>query len=480
MLFIRDTIGGCHQAADADGAGGLQDTTLVVTALRGGISGFGTGPAAPVRALAFTAAFTAILAAAATAMGATRRPVTVVLWPAVVGRRGISSVPPALCIIGTVRPPGLDAAPREGPESVLRGEKTGMSEVQAGDSAEFAERMIRMMNEAALALMVSVGHRTGLFDVMAGMPAATGTEIASRASLDERYVREWLAAMTTGRIIEHDGAAGTYSLPADHAACLTRAAGMGNLATGMQYIGLMALVEDQIVDCFRRGGGVPYSAFPRFQAVMAEDSGAVHDATLIDMTLPLVPGLVGRLGQGIDVADVGCGSGHAACLMAEAFPRSRFTGFDFSDAGIAVARLEAERKGLANASFGKRDAAHLGEVSRFDLITTFDSVHDQARPDLVLAGIARALRPGGIYLCAEISASSELADNLDHPLGPFLYTVSCMHCMTVSLADGGMGLGTMWGEQAARKMLGEAGFASVETLHPGGDTDATYFIASKD
>src|SRR5690349_24688263 len=96
--------------------------------------------------------------------------------------------------------------------------------------------MLRTMNEAALALMVSVGHRTGLFDAMAGMPAATSAEIASTAGLDERYVREWLAVMTTGRIVEHDGEAGTYSLPAGHAAWLTRAAGMQNLATGMQYI----------------------------------------------------------------------------------------------------------------------------------------------------------------------------------------------------------------------------------------------------
>ena len=200
---------------------------------------------------------------------------------------------------------------------------------------EFAERMLRTMNEAALALMVSVGHRTGLFDTMAGMSAATSAEIASTAGLDERYVREWLAVMTTGRIVEHDGEAGTYSLPAGHAAWLTRAAGMQNLATGMQYIGLLAMVEDQIVECFRHGGGVPYSAFPRFQSVMAEDSGAVHEATLIDVTLPLVPGLAARLSDGIDVADVGCGSGHAINLMAGAFPRSRFTGFDFAEAGIA-------------------------------------------------------------------------------------------------------------------------------------------------
>ena len=336
------------------------------------------------------------------------------------------------------------------------------------------------MNEAAVALMVSVGHRTGLFDVMAGMPAATSDSIAARAGLDERYVREWLAVMTTGRIVDHDGSTGTFWLPAEHAAWLTRAAGLNNLAVGMQYIGLLALVEDQIVDCFRHGGGVPYSAFPRFQAIMAEDSGAVHDATLIDVTLPLVPGLIDRLRAGIDVADVGCGSGHAVNLMAEAFPRSRFTGFDFSAAGITAARLEAERRRLANARFEQRDAARLGEIGRFDFITSFDAVHDQARPDLMLAGIADALRPGGIYLCVDTSASSNVAENLDHPLGTFLYTVSCMHCMTVSLADGGMGLGTMWGEQTARRMLAEAGFTAVEVAHLDGDFVNAYIIARKE
>ena len=354
-----------------------------------------------------------------------------------------------------------------------------MAEAEDTGSAEFAERMGQMMNEAALVLMISVGHRTGLFDTMAAMPAATSAEIAARAGLNERYVREWLAAMTTGKIVDHDGAMGSFSLPAGHAAWLTRAAGLDNLAIQAQYAGLLALVEDQIVDCFRHGGGVPYSAFPRLQAVMAEDTGAVHDATLIDVTLPLVPGLVNRLGHGIDVADVGCGSGHAINLMAEAFPLSRFTGFDFSDTGLAAATAEADRKDLTNARFEKRDAARLGETARFDFITTFDAVHDQARPDLVLAGIAQALRPGGVYLCADIAASSELSENLDHPFGPFGYTISCMHCMTVSLADGGMGLGTMWGEQKAQQMLTDAGFTSIEAAHVNGDTANTYFIATK-
>ncbi|MDQ3680499.1 MAG: methyltransferase domain-containing protein [Actinomycetota bacterium] len=344
---------------------------------------------------------------------------------------------------------------------------------------EFAERLVGVLNGGMLALMTSIGHRARLFDVMASLPPATSAQIAEAAGLDERYVREWLGAMTTGGIVDHDPGAMTFFLPPERAASLTRAAGPENLAVQAQYVGLLAQVEDQILDCFHHGGGVPYAEFPRFQALMAEDSGAVHDATLIEVTLPLVPGLVERLQAGIDVADVGCGSGHAVNLMAGAFPASRFVGFDLSDTGIAAATAEAERQGLPNARFEKRDAATLDGSEQFDLLTTFDAVHDQARPDLVLHGIASSLRPGGVYLCVDVTASSTLADNVAHPLAPFLYTISCMHCMTVSLAAGGMGLGTMWGEQKARQMLADAGFTSVELKHVEGDILNNYYIATK-
>jgi len=352
--------------------------------------------------------------------------------------------------------------------------------VKTGESSDdFAERLIGVLNAGMLALMTSVGHRTGLFDAMASLPPSTSRQIAHAAGLDERYVREWLAAMTTGGFVDHDPTALTFVLPPQRAAWLTRAAGPENLAVQTQYVGLLAQVEDQVVNRFRSGGGVPYAEFPKFQAIMAEDSGIVHDATLVDITLPLVPGLPERLQQGIDVADIGCGSGHAINLMAEAFPASRFVGFDVSDAGLATGAAEAERKGLTNVEFEKRDAATFDGSRQFDLITTFDAVHDQARPDLVLQGIAQSLRPSGIYLCVDIAASSVLAENLEHPLAPFLYSISCMHCMTVSLADGGMGLGTMWGEQKARQMLAEAGFTSVDLRQVDGDIVNNYYIATK-
>lgn len=353
------------------------------------------------------------------------------------------------------------------------------STASAQSQADFGERMLDILNDGMLALMISVGHKTGLFDTLSVLPPATSTEVAAAADLDERYVREWLAAMTTGGIVEHDANTSTFSLPTERAAFLTRAAGIDNLAIQTQYVGLLATVEDQIVECFRRGGGVPYSAYPKFQALMAEDSAAVHDAALLDVILPLVPDLVARLERGIDVADVGCGSGHALNLMGAAFPASRFVGFDISEAGLAAGRADAALDGLSNVRFEMRDAARLDGSEQFDLITTFDSVHDQARPDLMLSGIARSIRADGVYLCVDITASSRLAENMDHPLGPFLYTISCMHCMTVSLADSGMGLGTMWGEQLALQMITDAGFSSVDLRHVDGDILNNYYIAKK-
>ncbi len=344
---------------------------------------------------------------------------------------------------------------------------------------EFGGYVVGVINGAALAYTISVGHRTGLFDTMAGLPPSTCAQIAGEAGLNERYVREWLGAATTGRIVEHDGIAGTYWLPAEHAASLTRAAGPGNLATMTQFFPLLGQVEDGIVESFQKGGGVPYAQFETFQQVMGGWSSAVFDATLIDVTLPLVPGLVEKLRAGIDVADVGCGIGHGINVMAQAFPNSRFVGYDFSDEGIGIARDEAKALDLTNARFEVKDAATLSGPPAFDLITTFDAVHDQANPRRMLKGIYDALRPGGTYLCVDIGADSTHAGNMDHPLAPFLYTVSTFHCMTVSLALGGEGLGTCWGEQQARELLAEAGFGQVEIAKVDGDVLNNYYVARK-
>jgi 2-polyprenyl-3-methyl-5-hydroxy-6-metoxy-1,4-benzoquinol methylase len=292
-------------------------------------------------------------------------------------------------------------------------------------------------------------------------------------------VREWLGAMLVGGIVEHDPEEGTYYLPEEHAAFLTRAASPDNVAAFTQYIPLLGSVEDGIVESFKKGGGVPYSAFPRFQEVMAEDSGQTVLPALTEHILPLVPGLVERLENGIDVLDVGCGSGRALNLMARTFPNSRFVGFDLSEEAIARARTEAEEQGSANARFEVKDAATLDEEARYDLITTFDAVHDQANPAAVLKGIANALKDDGTYLMQDIAGSSHHHNNLNHPIGPFLYTVSTMHCMTVSLAQGGEGLGAMWGEEKAKEMLKEAGFTKVVVEQLPHDFQNYYYIVTK-
>ncbi len=349
----------------------------------------------------------------------------------------------------------------------------------ASAAEEFAGRMIGILNDASVALMTSIGHRVGLFDVMAGLSPSTSQDIATAAGLQERYVREWLAAMATGRIVGHDRETATYWLPAEYAAALTRAAGPDNLAHLMQFVPLLASVEDPVVECFVNGGGVPYSAYPRFHRLMAEDSATVHDAALVDGILPLVPGLTDRLREGLDVADVGCGQGHAVNLMAAAFPSSRFTGYDFSTEAVEAGRREAHALGLTNAHFEVQDVAELDVTEGYDLITAFDAIHDQAQPAIVLARIANALRVDGVFFMVDIRASSHLHENLDLPWGAFLYTVSTLHCMTVSLALGGTGLGTAWGEQMAVGMLGDAGFARVEVKEIETDPFNSYYVATK-
>jgi 2-polyprenyl-3-methyl-5-hydroxy-6-metoxy-1,4-benzoquinol methylase len=343
----------------------------------------------------------------------------------------------------------------------------------------FAGRLVGILTDSSLALMISIGHQVGLFDTLAQLRPSTSQEIADAAGLHERYVREWLGAMTTGRIVTYAPQAGTYALPAEHAASLTRDAGPANLSHVMQFVSLLAAVEQPVVECFRRGGGVPYRAFDRFHALMAEDSATVHDASLLEGILPLAPGIPERLAAGIDVADIGCGQGHAVNLMARAFPASRFTGFDFSEAAIAAGRREAESLALDNARFEVCDVATLDAAGRFDLVTAFDTIHDQAHPAAVLANIAAALRPGGTFLMADIRASSNVEDNVELPWGPFLYTASTLHCMTVSLALDGDGLGTAWGTQTAVRMLGDAGFGQVEVKEIETDPFNCYYVATR-
>ena len=357
-------------------------------------------------------------------------------------------------------------------------------------SEDFATNLTDILNGGTLSLMISIGHKTHLFDTMSKLyeqqQFATSAEITRAANLNERYVREWLGAMVAGRIVDYDESTDSYSLPQEHAALLTRAAGIDNFAMFFQYISLMGIVEDKIVECFYKGGGVPYSEYPKFQELQAEETSRIFDARLVDQILSLSNGLKHRLEKGIDVLDVGCGRGHAINVMAKAFPRSRFVGYDISNEGIKAANDEATKMELSNVRFEVKDLSLMNDSEQYDLITAFDTIHDQARPTKVLRAIYNALRTNGsneissIFLMQDIAASSYVNENISNPLAPTLYTISTMHCMTVSLASNGEGLGAVWGRQKAEQKLREAGFCrEIDVREIEGDILNYYYITKK-
>jgi SAM-dependent methyltransferase len=368
--------------------------------------------------------------------------------------------------------------------STLEAAKPGRAEGAASSAGTldperveaFAGRLFELYTGGLLTFLVDIGHRTGLFAAAAAGPA-TSAELAARADLQERYVREWLGAMVTGGILEYDPAAGTYRLPAEHAACLT-GPGSANLAPLSRLDTHLAKHVDAVALAFREGGGVPYSAFrPEFTDVMDAMGRGVFDELLVEAVVPLVPGLAERLAAGARVADVGCGTGHAMVLLAAAY--STFVGYDLADDAIARARTEAAAAGLANARFEVRDAARLTTDEPFDVVFVFDAVHDQVAPAAALERIHAALAPGGTFVMLEPRAATDLAGNLGNPVAPLLYSVSTLHCLTVSLAGGGAGLGAAWGEELARSMLADAGFADVAVHEAPGDPVNAVFVATR-
>ena len=328
----------------------------------------------------------------------------------------------------------------------------------------FTQRMVGHLEGAAVTLMIEVGRRVGLFEAMAGQGAATTDAIASRAGLHERYVREWLGAMVCGGIVDYDPAARTYRLPPEHAASLTGSSSR-NLTTIAEFLPLTVRVIPDVVEAFRSGQGVPYSAYqPDFTGLMDRRSRPRYEECLFTKYLPSVEGLVAGLESGLRVADVGCGTGYCVNLMAKRFPRSTFIGYDASEPAIAHAREEAAAMGVTNATFVVADVARLAVSAPFDLVTAFDAIHDQARPAAVLARVRESLTRGGVFVMLEPSASSELQENVGLPMAAYVYTISTMHCMAVGLHGGGAGLGTAWGHQVATRMLHEAGFANVRRI----------------
>ena len=341
------------------------------------------------------------------------------------------------------------------------------------DIEESMGELLSIYRGSLLSYMIDIGSRTGLFSALTAGPA-TSTELADRAGLRERYVREWLGATTTGGIVDYDPATDTFTLPPARAAVLTD--GPMNMAPYAALNTHLGKHVHQVARAFRDGGGVPYAEFrPEFTDVMDGMSRAMYDGLLVDAYLPCAPGLTEQLAAGARVADVACGTGHALVVLAQQFANSTFVGFDLDDGAIARARAEATGAHLANVRYEVQDAAHLSVDDPFDAIFVFDAVHDQVDPAAVLRNIHDALVPDGLFIMKEPRGADDLAGNLQNPMAPLLYSMSTLHCMTVSLAHDGAGIGTMFGEGLARRMLGEAGFDVVDVVTaPGDPADAIY------
>ncbi len=328
---------------------------------------------------------------------------------------------------------------------------------------QFGGKLLNIYTGGVLTKLIEIGYQVGLFEGMKAGPA-TSEALAERLGLKERYVREWLGGMVTSGIFAYDAASGRYSLPEEHAALLTGNSAQ-NLTPLSRMINHFGSHLPKLAACFREGGGIPYSAYrPVFTQCMDDAWRRVFDQMLIPGFIGAVEGLSAELRRGIRVLDIGCGTGHAMNILAREYPNSSFVGYDLAEDAIVQAREEAEEMSLSNCSFDVVDVADLPGGSKFDLITAFDAIHDQKAPDAVLRSVNGALAPGGRFLMVEFKFSSRLEDNVKNPFAPMYYGISLMHCMPVSLALGGKGLGTVWGEHTARQMLAEAGFRNVRVV----------------
>lgn len=326
----------------------------------------------------------------------------------------------------------------------------------------FAGRLLADVSATTTTALSSIGDRLGLWKALAdGMPRGS-EELARRLELSERHVREWLHAMAAAGYLERQD--GAFRLPPEHVPALAQEEGPSFFGGVQQNVLGYVSAGDRVLAAFRTGGGVPQSAYPEgTYAGMERFTASWFENLLVPVWLPAA-GLVERLRAGIDVADVGCGRGRALIRMAREYPRSRFTGFDVYGPNVEKARRNAQAAGVGDrVRFEERDAAE-GLPGSYDLVTTFDVVHDAADPGALVRAIRRSLRPGGTFLCLEIRCSHDPAENAG-PLGALFYGCSLLYCMVTSLAHGGAGLGTCGLPPREMERLGSAsGFSRVETV----------------
>jgi SAM-dependent methyltransferase len=323
----------------------------------------------------------------------------------------------------------------------------------------FLGQVIGDLGAALSAVLIRVGDRLGLYRAMGDGKPVTASELASRAGLAERYVREWLHNQAAAGWVRYDASAATFTLPAEHALLVADDTAPSYLLGGVDFVAAGWADEEKLMHAFRTGEGIGYHEHDdRLFSGVERFFKPGYQANLLDSWLPALDGVADRLRSGIRVADVGCGFGAATLLLAEAFPASTVVGFDYHDASIAAARSRAADSDV-DVRFEVAGAADF--PGTYDLICLFDCLHDMGDPVGAARHIRSALAPDGVLLVVEPAAGDRVEEN-HHPLGRLFYAASTAFCVPTSLSQpGGLGLGNQTGTARVTSLLQEAGFTSV-------------------
>lgn len=328
----------------------------------------------------------------------------------------------------------------------------------------FVERVVLDIGTAMRGGLSYIGDRLGIFKAMADSGPVTAAELAERTGLSERYLREWLGSMTAAEYVEHDADDDTYLLPLEHALPLADEDFPFFTGGFVQMIVPTVSVAPKVAEAFKTGKGVTQAEYsPEMYEAIERGTAPWYKHNLVQTWLPAMDGVVSKLESGGSVLDLGCGGGRAAITIAKAYPEAQVVGYDVHPGSVENARANAEAEGVADrVTFEVGDESVLPE-GRFDLVTTFDVVHDSVDPVGLMSSLRGALAPGGSYLLLEMNASGDVDENVN-PIGRFLYSVSTLYCMTTSLAHDGAGIGACMGQAKAEELAEEAGFGHFRKL----------------